>query len=59
MVAFLGIAAQSAYNMVLVPKCHFSFFPPLGLWSGNSFMIDPFPDNYLLVLLSIKEPSEQ
>ena len=36
--------------MVRVPKCHFSFFPPLGLWSGNYFLIAPFPDHCLFVL---------
>ena len=25
------------------------FFPPLGLWSGNIFLIVPFPDHCLLV----------
>ena len=25
------------------------FFPPLGLWSGNFFLIAPFPDHCLLV----------
>ena len=29
------------------------FFPPLGLWSGNFFMIAPFPNRFLLVPLSI------
>ena len=28
------------------------FFPPLGLWSGNFFLIAPFPDHCLLVPLS-------
>ena len=35
---------------VQVPKCHFSFFPPLGLWSGGFFLIVPFPEHCLLVL---------
>ena len=35
--------------LAYVPKCHFSFFPPLGLWSGDFFLIAPFPDHYLLV----------
>ena len=30
---------------VYVPK----LFPPLGLWSGNIFLIAPFPDHCLLV----------
>ena len=33
--------------LVLVPKCHFSFFPPLCLWRGNFFLIAPFPDHFL------------
>ena len=33
--------------LVYVPKwCHFSFFPPLGLWSGNFFLIVLFPDYF-------------
>ena len=34
---------------VPISKCHFSFFPPLGLCSGNFFLIAPFPDHCLLV----------
>ena len=30
--------------LVYVRKCHFSFFTPLGLWSGVTFLIAPFPD---------------
>ena len=33
---------------VYVSKCYFSFFPPLGLWSGNFFLIAPFLDHSLL-----------
>ena len=40
-VAYWGIAAHSAYDMFswykYLIKCHFSFFPPLGLWSGIFF----------------------
>ena len=36
--------------MVEVLKCHFSFFPTLGLWSVNFFLIAPFPDHCLFVL---------
>ena len=32
-----------------VPKCHFKFFPPLGLWSGIIFLIAQFPDHCLIV----------
>ena len=36
--------------LVKVPMCHFSFFfSPLCLWSGNFFLIAPFPDHCLLV----------
>ena len=54
MAAYWGIAAHSASDTfswlyIHVPKCHFSFFPPLGLWSGNIFLIEPFPDHCLLV----------
>ena len=52
MAAYWGIAAHSAYDTfscLYVPNCHFSFFPPLGLWSGNIFLIAPFPDHCLLV----------
>ena len=35
--------------LVQVLKCHFSSIPPLGLWSGNFFLIAPFPDHCLLV----------
>ena len=53
MAAYWGIAAQSAVPMVYVPMCHFSFFPPLGLWSGCFFLIAPFPEHCLLVPLYI------
>ena len=43
--------------MVLVLKCHFSFFPPLGLWSGNIFLIAPFSDHCLLVPFQIYQKS--
>ena len=39
--------------MVLVPDCQFSFFP-LRFWSGNLFLIAPFPDCCLLVPFHIK-----
>ena len=55
MAAYWGIAAHSAYDMfswytylsvILV------FFPPLGLWSGNIFLVASFPDHCLLVPFS-------
>ena len=53
MVAYWGIAAHSTYYMISWYKCHFSFFPPLGLWIGNFFLIAPFPDHCLLVPLKL------
>ena len=47
---YIYIAAHSAYDrfswyrylsVILV------FFPPLGLWSGNFFLIAPIPDHCL------------
>ena len=48
------IAAHSAYDMFswykyLIVSLVFSH---LGFWSGNLFLIAPFPDLYLLVLFS-------
>ena len=42
----LGIAAHTAYDMLFL-----YMYPsvPLGLWSGNFFLIAPFPDHCLLV----------
>ena len=36
--------------LVSVPDCWFGFFPPR-FWSGNLFLIAPFPDLCLLVPL--------
>ena len=57
MTADWGIAAHSAYYvfLVYVTMCHFSFFPLLGLLSGNIFLIAPFPDHCLLVPFYIKQ----
>ena len=52
MTAYWGIAAYSAYDMFSWYKylsAIFSFFAPLGLLSGNFFLIAPFPDHCLLV----------
>ena len=51
MAAYWEIAAHLAYDVFLVsvPKYQFSFFPPLGFWSGNLFLIALFPDHCLLV----------
>ena len=51
MAAYWGIAAHSAYDMFSGYKylSVINFFPPLGLWSGNFFLIAPFPDHCLLV----------
>ena len=50
MAAYWEIAAHSACNMFLVQvsNCQFSFFP-LRFWSGNFFLIAPFPDHCQLV----------
>ena len=51
MAVYWGIAAHSAYYMFSWYKylsVFFSFFPPLSLWSGNFFLIAPFPDHCLL-----------
>ena len=50
MAAYWGIAAHLAYDVLSwnkynVPKC---IFPSHGLWSGNLFLIVPFPDHCLL-----------
>ena len=52
MAAYWGIAAHSAYDMFSWYKylsVILFFFPPLGLWSGDVFLIAPFSDHYLLV----------
>ena len=52
MAAYWGIAAHSAYYMFSLYKylsVFLVFFPSLGLWSGNFFLIAPFPDHCLLV----------
>ena len=41
----------SWYKYIL--KCHFVFFPPLGLWSGNFFLIAPFTDHCILLPFEI------
>ena len=50
------IAAYSAYEMFSWYKYLIVslFFSHLGFWSGNLFLIAPFPDLCLLVPLSIK-----
>ena len=40
------IAAHSAYDMYLIVSLVFSH---LGFWSGNLFLVAPFPDLCLLV----------
>ena len=55
MVALWGIAAHAAYDMFSWYKyisVILVFFPSLGLWSGNFFMIAPFPGHWLFVLFS-------
>ena len=46
MAAYWEIAAHSAYD--IVPNCQF-VFSHLGFWSGNFFLIAPFPGHCLLV----------
>ena len=51
MTTYLEIVAHSAYNMIskykkLIVNLGFSH---LGLWSGNFFLIAPFPDHCILV----------
>ena len=50
----LKIAAHSAYDMFHGIKCLIvsSVFSHLGFWSGNLFLIAPFPDLCLLVPFS-------
>ena len=53
MAAYWGIAAHSAYDIFSWYKylsVILVFFPPLGLLSGNFFLIAPFPDHSLFVL---------
>ena len=45
------IAAHSAYEMFSLYKYLIVGFPHLGFWSGNLFLIAPFPDLCLLVPL--------
>ena len=54
--AYWGIAAHSAYDMFswytyMYLSVILAFSPPLGLLSGNIFLIAPFPDRCLLVSL--------
>ena len=32
----------------IIPNCKFSFFPHLGFWKEDFFLIAPFPDHCLL-----------
>ena len=50
------MAAHSAYNMFFKYKfliVNLVFLTHLGFWSGNFFLIVPFPDHCLLVPLYI------
>ena len=49
------IAAHSAYDMFSKYKCLIVnlVFSHLGFWSGNFFLIAPFPDHCLLVFFFI------
>ena len=56
MAAYWEIAAHSAYDMFskytmwdCILNCQFSFSQH-GFWSGNFFVIAPFPDHCLLLL---------
>ena len=51
MATYWEIAAHSAYEMFSWYKYLIVslFFPASGFWSGNLFMIAPFPDRCLLV----------
>ena len=52
MATYWEIAAHSAYEMFSWYKCLVVrlVFSHLGFWSGNLFLIAPFPDLCLLVL---------
>ena len=49
------IAAHSAYDMFhgISTLLLVWFFPHLGFWSGNLFLIAPFPDLCLLVPFNV------
>ena len=53
MAAYWEIAAHrlglQCVFLVQVSNCQFSFFSHFGFWSGNFFLIAPFPDHCLLV----------
>ena len=51
MAAYLEIAAHSAYNIFSLFRCLIVnlVFSHFGFWSGNFFLIAPFPDHCLLV----------
>ena len=54
------IAAHSAYDifswyMYLIVILVFLVLSHLGFWSGNLFLIAPFPDRYLLVTITATE----
>ena len=58
MAAYWEIAAQSAYDMSSKYKylyVNLVLFH-LGFWSGNFFLIAPFPDHCLLVLFLFSVP---
>ena len=61
MVACLGIATHSAHDMFSWYKylnVILVFFQPLGLWSGNFFLIAPFPDpDHCLLYLFVHDDS--
>ena len=48
------IAAHSAYDMFSKYLMVSLVFSHLGFWSGNFFMIVPFPDHCLLVLFRVR-----
>ena len=57
MAAYWGIAAHSPYDIFSWYKylSVILVFPPLGLWSGNFFLIAPFPDHCLFVFFSVSD----
>ena len=56
MSAYWEIATDSVNDMFLSTNNFFSncFFSYLGYWSGNFFMIAPFPDHCLLLPFSVE-----
>ena len=49
------VSAHDMFSWYTYLRVILVFFPPLGLWSGNIFLISPLPDHCLLVRFFINK----